>query len=350
MAVTEHKQTMRLLLAAAVMTLGLAVVLASRSWRPRPEYEDMLEAANRAQAAFQAVKEEGLRRGLSIQKADDPNETGLIGDYLTPITTTLGNLEAKRTSVNPNAAALVVRLLYDAGVRPGDRIAVNCSASFPALNLAVLCAMDAMELEGMVFSSIGASTYGANREEFTYPDMEYILFENGYIHHKSEFVSFGGANDQGLEFSEEVKETIRTRLAELGRSLWEMDNLEENIQARLDRYGSVDCFVNVGGNLVSTGGSTAYDSGSGLLKRGSDSRGLIGQYLAQDIPVLHLLNLKQLFPRYGLPVDPIPVPQPGEGNIYYEQTVSLPLVWLTFAAGIWMLIWAAKGIGTRQPL
>jgi len=350
MAVTEHKQTMRLLLAAAVMTLGLAVVLASRSWRPRPEYEDMLEAANRAQAAFQAVKEEGLRRGLSIQKADDPNETGLIGDYLTPITTTLGNLEAKRTSVNPNAAALVVRLLYDAGVRPGDRIAVNCSASFPALNLAVLCAMDAMELEGMVFSSIGAYTYGANREEFTYPDMEYILFENGYIHHKSEFVSFGGANDQGLEFSEEVKETIRTRLAELGCSLWEMDNLEENIQARLDRYGSVDCFVNVGGNLVSTGGSTAYDSGSGLLKRGSDSRGLIGQYLAQDIPVLHLLNLKQLFPRYGLPVDPIPVPQPGEGNIYYEQTVSLPLVWLTFAAGIWMLIWAAKGIGTRQPL
>lgn len=237
MAVTEHKQTMRLLLATAVMTLGLAVVLASRSWRPRPEYEDMLEAANRAQTAFQAVKEEGLRRGLSIQKADDPNETGLIGDYLTPITTTLGNLEAKRTSVNPNAAALVVRLLYDAGVRPGDRIAVNCSASFPALNLAVLCAMDAMELEGMVFSSIGASTYGANREEFTYPDMEYILFENGYIHHKSEFVSFGGANDQGLEFSEEVKETIRTRLAELGCSLWEMDNLEENIQARLDRYG-----------------------------------------------------------------------------------------------------------------
>lgn len=105
----------------------------------------------------------------------------------------LGNLEAKRTSTNPNAAALVVHLLYQAGVRPGDRIAVNCSGSFPALILSVLCAMDAMELDGTVFCSVGASTYGAD--------------------------------------------------------------LEENIRSRIARYGSVSCFVNVGGNLASTGGS-----------------------------------------------------------------------------------------------
>ena len=346
----DRKLTIRLMAVALLMALGLAAVLVTRSWQPRPEYERMLDAANRAQAAFTAVKAERLKRGLSIQKADDLNETGMIGDYFTSITTTLGNLEAKRTSVNANAAALVVHLLYDAGVRLGDRIAVNCSASFPALNLAVLCAMDAMELEGIVFSSVGASTYGANLEEFTYPDMEYVLFAEGYIHRKSDFVSFGGANDQGVEFSADVKDTIRTRLMRLGYPVWEMDDLEENIQARLDCYGSVVCFVNVGGNLVSTGGSTAYDSGSGLLADSSDDRGLIGQYLAQDIPVIHLLNLKKLFPQYGLPVDPIPVPQPGEGNIYYEQTVSLPLVWTTLAAGMLALVWAVKGNVKRQPL
>lgn len=346
----ERKLTARLMAVVLVMSLGLAAVLASRSWNPRAEYEYMLDAANRAQAAFQAVKDERLSRNLPVQKADDLNETGLIGDYFTSITTTLGNLEAKRTSINPNAAALVVRLLHEAGVRPGDRIAVNCSGSFPALNLAVLCAMDAMELEGVVFSSVGASTYGATLEEFTYQDMEYALFAKGYIHRRSEFVSFGGANDQGMEFSEDVKDAIRTRLTGLGYSLWDMSDLEENIQARLDRYGKVVCFVNVGGNLVSTGGSTAYDGGSGLLESGSDGRGLIGQYLAQNIPVLHLLNLKKLFPQYGLPVDPVPMQRPGEGNVYYELTVSLPLVWLTLAAGLLTLIWAVKGSVKRQPI
>lgn len=345
-----RRLALRMLAAALLMAFGFTAVLSSRAWESRAEYAYMLDAAKRTQAAFAAVKTERQRRGLSIQKADDLNETGLIGDYLTPVTTTLGNLEAKRTSVNPNAAALVVHLLFEAGVRPGDRIGVNCSGSFPALNLAVLCAMDAMELEGTVFSSVGASTYGANLEEFTYQDMEYDLFAKGYIQHRSAYVSWGGANDQGLEFSEEVKTAILARLAGQGYSFWEIDDLEENIQARLDCYEDVACFVNVGGNLVSTGGGTAYDGGCGLLRSGSDDQGLIGQYVTQDIPVLHLLNLKKLFPQYGLPVDPIPTPQPGEGTVYYEQTVSLPLVWSTLAAGMLTLVWVVKGTVKRQPI
>ena len=346
----ERSLTIRLAAAALVMALGLAAVLASRSWQPRLEFDRMLDAANRAQRVFQAVKEEKQRRGFPIQPLEDLNETGLIGDSFTSITTTLGNLEAKRSSINPNAAALVVHLLYDAGVRPGDRIAVNCSGSFPALNLSVLCAMDAMELEGIVFSSVGASAYGANLEEFTYPDMEHFLFSQGYLQRKSYSVSFGGANDQGLEFSEEVKAKIHTRLTSLGYPVWEMEDLEENIQARMERYGPVVCFVNVGGNLVSTGGSAAYDSGSGLLWESSDQKGLIGQHLAQNVPVVHLLNLKKLFPQYGLPVDPVPTPQPGEGTVYYERTVFLPLVWGTLAAGTLMVLWAVKGNVKRRPI
>ena len=64
-------------------------------------------------------KQNGSAGDCPFQKADDLNETGLIGDYLTPVTTTLGNLEAKRTSVNPNAAALVVHLLFEAGSDQG---------------------------------------------------------------------------------------------------------------------------------------------------------------------------------------------------------------------------------------
>ena len=66
--------------------------------------------------------------------------------------------------------------------------------------------------------------------------------------------------------------------------------------------------------------------------------------------MIHLLNLKKLFPQYGLPVDPIPMPQPGEGMVYYDQTVSLPLVWMTLAAGTFVLVWAVKGTVKRMPL
>ena len=99
-----RRLALRMLAAALLMAFGFTAVLSSRAWESRAEYAYMLDAAKRTQAAFAAVKTERQRRGLSIQKADDLNETGLIGDYLTPVTTTLGNLEAKRTSVNPNAA------------------------------------------------------------------------------------------------------------------------------------------------------------------------------------------------------------------------------------------------------
>ena len=82
MAVNEYRRSTGLIAAAVVMVLGLVLILCSRSWRPRTEYDNMLDAAGRAQAAFAAVKAEKISRGLSIHNADDPNETGLIGDYL----------------------------------------------------------------------------------------------------------------------------------------------------------------------------------------------------------------------------------------------------------------------------
>ena len=84
----ERSLTVRLAATALVMALGLAAILATRSWQPRPEFDRMLDAANRAQRAFQAVKEEKQRRGLPIPALDDLNETGLIGDSFTTITTT----------------------------------------------------------------------------------------------------------------------------------------------------------------------------------------------------------------------------------------------------------------------
>ena len=53
------------------------------------------------------------------------HQTGMIGQSYTGITTTLGAVEAKRTTAWPEMGALCVRLLYEAGVDPAEgRVAV----------------------------------------------------------------------------------------------------------------------------------------------------------------------------------------------------------------------------------
>ena len=52
-----------------------------------------------------------LEKQLPIDPALDPNATGIIGDEFTPLTTSLGEVDAKRTSANPAFAAVVARYL-----------------------------------------------------------------------------------------------------------------------------------------------------------------------------------------------------------------------------------------------
>ena len=42
--------------------------------------------------------------------------------------------------------------------------------------------------------------------------------------------------------------------------------------------------------------------------------GLIPLFERDGVPVIHLLNMKSLLPAWGLPFDPYPMPEPGEGD------------------------------------
>ena len=51
---------------------------------------------------------------------------------------------------------------------------------------------------------------------------------------------------------------------------------------------------------------------------------------AAGVPVIHLLNVKGLCERYGLPWDPRPLPAPGGRPLYRRaSSSSLPFVALT---------------------
>ena len=150
-----------------------------------PYYNEMNEAYEKMKSMSMEIKNERIRRGIPIDKNLDVNETGLIGEEWSGITTTLGNLESKRTSTNPDFAALLVKLFKEKGLKKGDIIAANLSSSFPALNLSLIAAADTLGLEAVMVNSVGSSTYGGNIEEFTYIDMENYLFSKGIIRNRS---------------------------------------------------------------------------------------------------------------------------------------------------------------------
>ena len=165
----------------------------------------MLAAARLAERGMDVIKRERQQRGHRIRRHFDPAASGLIGDSMTLVTSLPGNLRAKQTSVNPNFAAAVVQMLRQAGVKEGDCVAVGCSGSFPALNLAAYAALESMQVKPVVVASACASQFGANMPDMMWIDMERLLHERGLISFRSVAVSVGGSGDRGLGMSDAAR-------------------------------------------------------------------------------------------------------------------------------------------------
>ena len=340
--------------ALAVLACAWALVLATRMSTPCEDYAEKLEAAERTEACVRAVRALKEEMGVPINAAADSNDTGVIGQDYSAITTTLGELEAKRTSTNPNMAAVVVDMFHELGLEAGDKVAVNCSGSFPALNIAVLCAVDVLGLDPMIISSFGASTHGANDPELTYLDMERYLYEQGLLEHKSDYFSIGGMEDVGKEMDPRTVETIVARLEGYGYAFFRDDDLLHNVRTRYQMYrdyGEIRCFVNVGGNDASFGDSSVMVHADGgiltELSERDNSTGLVQLFLKDGTPVAHLLNIKSLAADYGLPIDPSPVPPPGEGGVYETYRYNKPLA----AGGVLLaaaILWLGRPVRKRE--
>lgn len=322
-----HFRRAALLLAAAITVIvGVFVTWRTQRSVPARDYEIKIDAAQRMVSCMVKVREEKTSLGIPISP-EDVHESGLIGDPYTAITTTLGAIEAKRTASAPDMAALVVQLLGEAGVQPGDRVAAGFSGSFPGLNLAVICACDAMGAELVYISSVGSSTYGANQPELTFPDIAMALYSAGLISSPGAANTPGGSGDCGLDMDEAVLSDIILRLDSYSVPLIIEEDFARNLSNRMGIYGEdVTCFIGVGGNVTTSGmhekmlpygviepdESLVTDEYSGLLER----------YCAAGLPTIHLLNVKQLAAQYGIPYDPETVAEIGTGGIYFTTQVS----------------------------
>lgn len=327
-----EKTDMLLVMAALILLLGYFIIDNTKVRVADKWYDEKLAASKLMQEAENAVKKEKEKKGLFTDKKYDINETGIIGQEWSFITTTLGSIEAKRTATNPNFAAIAVDMMKELGLKAGDSIAVNFSGSFPALNIAVLSAIQTLNLEPVIISSAGASAWGANDPDFTYIDMEDMLYEEGILRYKSEAVSVGGSDDIGKGMGEEEVKAMLGRFEKQGRRIIYQPDMRLNMAERLAIYNSstpVRCFINVGGNLAASGGDEDFTRlNTGIIKEGAFSgrdsdKGLIHVFLEKDVPVINLLNIKKLAVQYGLPVDPYPLPEIGEGEVYYDYSYSL---------------------------
>ncbi len=348
---TRRVQLLCLLLSLLILLTGSVLLQQGSQTLPHPQRAVMLDAYDRMSACMEAIRAEKLRLGLTVDLTEDPFNTGLVGLSSSNVTTTVGALEAKRTSCNPDMAALCVRLLYEAGVAAGDRVACCFSGSFPALNLAVLCAIDAVGATPVYIASVGASTYGANHDELTNPEMLLLCYQQGLLSTPPAAVTLGGQDDVGenmlgVVFEEiEVLEAVFRRLEDKGLSLTRIADYPENIAWRMSVYGQVDCFVNAGGNIAATGKDQAgYNLGQGLLSAKlspvdlTEKSGLITNYLALDVPAIQLLNVKELCAEYGLAFDPVSWPERGESAVFYSKQYNRPGVALTAVLAVLPLL------------
>jgi poly-gamma-glutamate system protein len=315
--------------AAALLATVAAVLLgagAGAGRAPAVATTRQAEAASLMARSLESIKALRLEKGLRVDPALDPNETGIVGDEFTPLTTSLGEVEAKRTAANPAFAAVVAAYFERAGLRSGDVVAIGGSGSFPAFVLASLCAARALDLRPVLIYSIGASMYGANIPGFTFVDMLARLRADGLLPYAIAAVAPGGERDSGRGvLFDENGTTLVDEARRSGLPLVEGATLVDRIRRRLRIYDAaaagrpIRCFVNVGGATANYGDTEAsLEVPNGLVLRlpllpASPSRGLLFEFVSRGVPVVHLLYVKGLARANGLPFDPVPFPPGGDG-------------------------------------
>lgn len=345
--------------ALGVLSLLFLIAALTLARRPLRIQDEMRTASRRMAEAVAAVRDCREAGGIPIYPTRDINRTGLIGLESSPITTSLGNLEAKRTTLNPNFAGLIVLLLHQAGVGRGGTVAIGASSSFPGLIIAALCAAETMNVRPLLICSLGASHWGANHPEFHWLRILDCLHRSRLVTARPIALSLGGDGDIGRDMSPEGRELLLRTAGETGLPFLSEPELEKNVAERLRLFEAaagetgIGAFINVGGGYANLGTdseilrvSPGLAAFAGIPPRGR--RGMIFEMAVRGVPVIHLLYIKGLCDRYGLPWDPAPLPEPGEGG-FYRRSEVIPWIFAVLAGVYFLAIAIVLAAASSRP-
>lgn len=312
-----------------------AVLLAGLLWVhfrftstiPREESAKMEQAVSLTLDWFNIIKEEKELRGISSDARTLVPHSYMIGDDFTFLTTTLGSLHSKEVSTNPDFAALMVRLLHEAGTVSGERAGVIISGSFPALAVSTLAALQIMDMDVIMLSSVGSSAYGANQPGATWIDMENWLLQKGEMHYQSALISAGAENDRGEGILDEGMELISQALDRNQRELYTPGDLVGSIRYKTDilEEAHITVLINIGGSQPALGGCVHASTLPNGLQRNlklcrHEDRGILQEINARGIPVINLLNIPELAIAYG--IDAGPGSKYSDSNYLYTERES----------------------------
>ena len=306
-------------------------------------YDEKAYAVRLTAGAFDAIKAETLKHRKAIDKVVDPTESGMIGLALSPITSVVGYIAAKQTSVNPNFAAAIVHMLKRLHLEDGDTVAVGASGSFPGLNVATLAACKALELRCLMISSVAASMYGANDPKMTWLDMEKIAYVGGFIDSRSIAASIGGMDDNGAQLSDRGVDLILKNVEKNQVPLIRNGSLKANIDQRLVLYKQaagdkpIKAYVNVGGNEASVGShftKVLFKPGINreLPRKKIRDEGVMTLLMREyEIPALHLSSVSRIAETYDLPTAPQHRARLAEGPLFFNFEYNVVLVSILLA-------------------
>ncbi len=331
-----------------VFMFSVVAYLAIEQWgydvQPREDANQMTKATVLAESWYKIVQEEKERRGIGGNHYTNHSPyASMLGDEYSEITTTLGSIEAKTTGANPEFAALMVKMLDDAGIDAHSTVGVTISGSFPGLAVSTLAALQTIGIDVVLLSSLGASSYGANQPGATWIDIERWLRERGGLRYQSQLVSYGAEGDSGGGISEEGKAYLQAAAVRNGAVLRVPRSFEEAIESRLALFQQrhIQLLVNIGGNQISMGScvhSTTIPNGyhRSVTSCMEQERGLIVRMTEHGIPFIHLLNIRDLALKNHLPL----IPESKDSQALYEGRTArkIPVLLAVFSIGVFLII------------
>ena len=304
------------------------------------DYELKIASAEKMENALNVLKKYGRKYPFLSR---DPFDTRLVflNTETSPLLTDIGKYEAKSTVLKPNFSALIIDQFSKSGLNKGDTIAVSMTGSMPGANIAVLMACEAMELEYILISSLGASSWGATDMNLSWPKMEKILYDNNLISKVSDKFTYGGGADylkRGTRYRKIYGgESKRVSIDSLMISLYPnktMDDLfilhglsndevlndstgtilKTSINQRISFYekscsdGSLSCFdayVNVGGGVASFGykGKNKLKDNFGYVKANDvldilpsfeKRNSVMAKFSESNIPLINITEIEKL--------------------------------------------------------
>lgn len=345
-----------LVVLAIIAVAGLMMVETMRRQDTIADYGMMVDTARQMEEAMAHIRE--LRQKSRRIDADvDPLDSGLIGVSSSPVTSLSGHLPAKQTTINPNWAAVALKMLREAGVEKDDIVAVAVSGSFPALNLAAYTAIEQLGAKPIIIVSGSASQWGANVPGLTWIDMARELRAAGLISSTEVAGSLGGAEDRGIGVSERGKDIIRLAIKRSDIQFLLPANLEESVAKRIALYSKfagrspVRAYINIGGGSASTGPPSIdhyFEPGliTSATPRAFAVDSVTGHFLKQGVPVLNFSGIATIARRYGLPLTPTAAQPIGSGGVYNTMGYRrwLAVFWIGLILALIYIVTRISGV------